>query len=547
MFGFDALDDLTLEEKLWLGLENGLAAAAGYHEDRDTQLALVPRTPDLTLREFAKEAWPVLEPAAPLVWGWHLEALLDHLEGVSRGDITRLLVNVPPGTTKSLSVCVLWPAWEWTYMPWVRSLFYSFNGNFAVRDALRTRRLITSDWYQRHWGHVFRLTTDQNQKTRYENNRTGFRMSSGIGGSVTGERGHRVVIDDPMKASDARNDNKLASVNTIFDEAISSRLSEPSKSAIVIVMQRLNANDLSGHVMKTNPRRWAKLSIPMEYEPIPAEQEIPVELDNRTVTPLPYRDPRRERGQLLDPDRFPDEVVQDMKRVLGGFGYAAQCQQRPVPAGGGMFQKSWFRFYQPEGTFLSNEVTVMMDDGTQHRAPVITAPNTFEETIQSWDLTFDSSEAMVVGNVWARSRGNAFLLAEERGAWEYPEQIRAIRRLTEAWPFAAAKLIEMAANAKASAATLRSTIPGIILVPASEDKVTRASVVSPFVESGHVYLPHPDMAPWIWDWLYEVATFPMTGFKDRVDVMSQALRRLFLPRGNGRRVPLTNSYNSLMM
>jgi predicted phage terminase large subunit-like protein len=535
----------TQDQLLWDHLLSGTAMAAGLQDAPPLNLPDENARPDIPLAEYVTQAWHVLEPGRPLQWGWHLDAMCEHLEAVSAGELTRLAINVSPGSTKSLGVCVFWPTWEWTYRPHMRSLFYSYSEAFSIRDAVRSRRLMQSKWYQERWGGVFRFTGDQNQKSRYENNKTGFRVTSSISGSVTGERGDRLVIDDPMKATDARNDTKLAQINTTFDEALSNRLSDQRRSAIVLIMQRLNANDLTGHLLQKGVwtlgddarRAWVHLSIPMEYEPIEAgdAHPIPPQLDNRTKSPLGSGDPRTERGESMDPARFPADVIQELKTTQGSFGYAAQYQQRPVPAGGGMFKKAWFRFWQPAGAFLGNTVKVLLDDGTVHQAPVVTLPMVWEEELQSWDLTFDSSGSMVVGQVWARSKARAFLLAEERGAWEFTEQVAAIRRMSQAHPRASAKLIEMAANAKASASTLRDDVPGIILVSASEDKETRASVVTPFVEAGNVYLPHPDVAPWVWDWLYEVATFPQGGFNDRVDAMSMGLRRLLVSGAAARR------------
>src|SRR5205807_1981113 len=130
---------------------------------------------------------------------WHLEVLTSHLEAISRGELQDLLINVPPGFMKSLTVSVFWPAWEWTWLPWTRWLFTSYDGQLSIRDALKTRRLIESEWYQQRWGHVFKLTSDQNQKTRFENNRTGWRIASSINGLATGEHAHRRVADDPHK------------------------------------------------------------------------------------------------------------------------------------------------------------------------------------------------------------------------------------------------------------------------------------------------------------------------------------------------------------
>src|ERR1017187_10272020 len=149
-----------------------------------------------SLREFVRKAWPIVEPATPFVPGGHIDAIIDHLESVSNGHIRNLLINVPPRHMKSLLVSVLWPAWEWTRWPARRWLFSSYAATLSIRDSVKCRRLLESPWYKARWGHVFVLTGDQNAKMRFDNNRSGYRLSTSVGGAVTGEGGDRIVCDD---------------------------------------------------------------------------------------------------------------------------------------------------------------------------------------------------------------------------------------------------------------------------------------------------------------------------------------------------------------
>lgn len=520
----------TFEEQLWRHIDDSLSVAAGFElpDDYEGRELVVDSKPDISLAEYMQRAWRIVDPANPLVWNWHLELMCRALEEVSLGKRNRLIINVPPGMSKSMTVCVMWPTWEWTWLPTSRWLFYSFNEQFSTRDAVRSRRLIQSRWYQRRWGGVFTLTTDQNEKKRYENNKTGFRMVSGFGGSVTGERGDRIVIDDPIKASEARNENKLAEVNQVFDEAISSRTNQPTKSAIVLIMQRVSARDLAGHNLARGG--WDHLSIPMEYEPLPEEPEnVPPELRNWSNMPG-FDDPRTTRGELLDPARFPRDVVEREKVTLGGFAAAAQFQQRPVPAGGGIFKMEWFKFWEPHGE-SHGPVRLMMDDGTTRTVIPTKRPNTFTGVLQSHDLTFSGSTSAAVSDVYGWSGNRVFLLDELRTFGDFTSQVAQIRELTKRWPIAALKLIEAKANGQAAIATLRTTIPGLVPVPVTEgSKPERYDSVSPFVEAGHVYIPHPDMPgfAWVRDWITEVCSAPFGTYDDRADTLYMALARIFL-------------------
>jgi hypothetical protein len=524
----------TSEDRLWTRLEQGLALAAGMGDDElDERPLVIDRLPDISLADYMREAWPIIDQRNPLEWNWHLDQMCALLTEVSMGQRTELIINVPPGMTKSMTVCVMWPTWEWTWLPQSRWLFYSFNEDFALRDAVRSRRLMRSRWYQRRWGHVFKFVGDQNQKGRYENDATGFRVASGMAGSVTGERGDRIVIDDPIKATEARNDTALTTVNSTYDEAISTRLNQPMTSAKVAIMQRVAGNDLSGHLLKTGD--FSRLSLPMEYEPPPPPEKmetIPVELRSWSTPDImaAYPDPRTKPGELLHPARFPRSVVDKMKRILGSFATAAQFQQRPVPAGGGVFKMEWFGFWEPADESYGPVHLLTLDGKVLTRLPR-KAPATYQEMLQSHDLTFTGTTAYAVGDVYGRTGMWIYLLDEERTDGEFPVQVAQIRSLTKKWPMAALKLVEAKANGQAAISTLRTTIPGLVPVPVTEgSKPERYDSISAFVEAGHCLVPHPDMPGfgWVRDWLVEVCTAPYGAYSDRADVFYMAVARYML-------------------
>lgn len=512
---------------MWAELETqlGLAAGEDAEDEREWSIDQLNAQPNIALADFARGAWRVLEPGHPMLWNWHLDELFRHLEAVSLGEITNLVINVPPGTMKSLSVCVIWPAWEWTWAPWTRWLFYSYNQAFAVRDAVKSRRLMQSAWYQRRWGTSFTFTTDQNEKMRYENSRTGFRMVSGFGGKVTGERGDRVVIDDALKADEAHNDNALNSVNDTYDQAIGNRLSDPRRSARVIIGQRLAQNDLPGHVLDQGP--WDHLCFPMEYEP-PREdlEHVPPSLRNWPVTRIGGRDPRTKPGALLWSERFPREVVEAEKIRLGSFGYAAQNQQRPSPSEGGIFQRTWFTFWEPSNVDLG-PVTLRLPDGTHHMAKVIKRPLHFDLECQSWDLAFKDTKhsAFVVGQAYGVKDALMFLLDQARGKLDFVATVRTMLKFSERWPDGP-KWVEDKANGPAVISTLRNKVPGILPVDPRGDKVKRAWAQQPYVEAGDLVLPHPAYAPWVWDFIEELATMPNSAYKDQVDTFTQASHKI---------------------
>jgi predicted phage terminase large subunit-like protein len=471
-----------------------------------------------SLREFVRQAWSIVEPSTPFVPGWHIDAIADHLEAITRGEIRRLLINVPPRHMKSLLVSVLWPCWEWIQRPERRWLCSSYGQQLSIRDSLKCRRLIESPWYQARWGHLFTLTSDQNTKSRFDNSRSGYRLATSVGGAATGEGGDRIICDDPHNVQEAESDAVRKATLDWWDITMSTRVNDPRTAAMIIVMQRCHQRDLSGHLLEQGG--WEHLCLPAEYE------------GPGKVTSIGFSDPRTVSGELLWPDRFGPDEIEDLKRSLGSYAAAGQLQQRPSPAGGGIFKRHWFKYIQPRGANLP-PVEVRLPDGSVISIPAIEVPpGAVQETIQSWDCSFkdlDTSD-YVVGQSWGRA-GACYLLGDQvRGHMDCPATVKAVRELRAKWPGTSAILIEDKANGSAVIQMLQNEVPGILPVNPGGGKIARAMAISPFVEAGNVYLPHPDCVPWVNDFIEEFVQFPNGAHDDQVDAMTQALLRFNMPR-----------------
>ena len=464
------------------------------------------------LRDFVRIAWPIVEPATPFVPGWHIDAIVEHLEAVTLGEIRNLIINVPPRHMKSLLVSVFWPAWEWIRFPHRRWLYSSYAASLSIRDSVKCRRLIESSWYQRMWGDRFALTSDQNTKGRFDNNRSGYRIATSVDGFATGEGGDRIVCDDPHNVQDVESDAVRKATVDWWDVVMSTRVNDPRTASKVVVMQRCHQRDLSGHLLAQGG--WEHLRLPAEFE------------EPRCVTSIGWSDPRERVGELLWAERFGPEEIASAKRSLGSYAAAGQLQQRPSPAGGGIFKRHWFRYFQPRGMNLP-PVILQLPDGSTKTIAAIEAPTTVDEQIQSWDCSFkdlDTSD-YVVGQAWARL-GSVYLLGHQiRGQMDLPATMKAVRELTAGFPKTYAKLIEDKANGSAVIQMLSQEIPGILPVNPSGGKIARAQAVSPLVEAGNVYLPHPEYAPWVNDFIEECVQFPNGAYDDQVDAMTQALLR----------------------
>lgn len=299
--------------------------------------AELARRAEHALGSFIRQAWPVLEPGTAFVPGWHLDAIVEHLEAVSRGQIRNLLINLPPRHMKSLSVSVFWPVWEWVSNPRRRWLYSSYALSLSVRDSLKCRRLITSDWFQFRWGNRFSLTGDQNAKMRFDNDRMGYRIATSVGGAATGEGGDVVCVDDPHAVQETESRAVREATLLWWDQTMSTRLNDPKSGARVMVMQRLHERDLAGHVLEQGG--YVHLCLPAEFEPA-----------RRCLTDIGWQDPRTADGELLWPARVGPAEIAEFRRRLGPVGYAGQFQQRPAPAEGARFHAEWFRYYKVIGS-----------------------------------------------------------------------------------------------------------------------------------------------------------------------------------------------------
>jgi predicted phage terminase large subunit-like protein len=482
------------------------------------------------LGRFIREAWPIVEPATEFVHGWHIDVISEHLEAVSRGELRRLIINVPPRTMKSLTAAVFWPCWEWLDRAHTRWLYASYAERLSLRDSVKCRRLIQSKGGMEQ-GTIFQrlgyqgvlallddepwaLTGDQNAKEKYETTRTGMRLATSVGGVATGEGGDRIVVDDPLNAEQARSDTERENANRWWDETMTTRFNNEAASA-VIVMQRLHEQDLTGHLIEKGG--WTHLCLPAEYEP-----------SHPFVWP---DDPRTTEGELLEPVRLGEVRLLELARDLGSYGYAGQMQQRPAPAEGGMFKRHWWGRWTPEGL-----------------------PPMWEKQVTTWDMRFSDSEesttSYVVGQVWGIDGADRYLLGQIRARLSFTDTLKAVIALANWAPAARAKLVEKKANGAAVIDTLKAKVPGLIGIEPEGGKDVRAAAVEPLVEAGNVHLPQAEFIPCpdgyeptaTSEFIDETAVFPNGAHDDQVDAMTQVLNWLANRIGEVRTESYMESY-----
>lgn len=232
----------------------------------------------------------------------------------------------------------------------------------------------------------------------------------------------------------------------------------------------------------------------------------------------------RPEGAPLWPDRYSIEELRSIERTVGISTWSALYQGAPVPVGGAILQRSWFRYWQPRDKSFP-PVSVLTGDGERLNHSPVVLPEQFDEVLQSWDLSFKESATSdyVVGQTWGLSGADRYLLDQVRDRMDFPKTISAIRRVSEKWPSAGRKLVEAKANGEALIASLKHEISGLVPVNPATDKISRTHACTPQFESGNVYVPHPHSQPWVDHLLDECISFPSARNDDVVDAMSQAL------------------------
>lgn len=484
-----------------------------------------------SLVEFIKQAWHVVEPGQPYVHGWHVDMLCEHLEAITDEvqfeDDTyynRLLINIPPGMMKSLLTNVFWPAWEWgpKNMPHMRYVCTAHSQTLAVRDSTKMRRLVQSVWYQERWGDRVTLTGDQNSKLKFENTATGFREAVAFE-SMTGVRGDRVIIDDPHSVDGAASDAMRESTIETFLEAVPSRLNNPKKSAIVVIMQRLHEEDVSG-VIIDKKLGYDHVMLPMRYEPGRAAPTI-----------LGVEDPRSEEGELLFPERFPLEVVERDEAVMGPYAAAGQFQQSPEPRGGGIIKRDWWQPWERESFPQFSHIIASLD--TAYTAKQENDPSAMtvwgifsggDQTAQITRAPTSEGEMMaVLERTYTQERPKVMLMNAWAAHLEFHDLVEKVRDTIEQYGVESL-LIENKAAGHSVAQELRRVYGSddftlLLLDPKNADKMSRLYAVQHLFAEGLIYAPKRQWAETV---INQVAQFPKGKHDDLVDTTSMALRHM---------------------
>lgn len=440
---------------------------------------------------FVQTMWPVIIPEPP-IWNWHIEYLCDELQTVIERVVRReakmedIIINIPPGTSKSTVLSIMLPAWAWSLDPTLRILSLSFSDDAAMDSAMKSRDIITSDLYQQLFPYV-NIRKDQDSKTHYQTTKNGQRYATGILGSITGKHFHIILVDDPINPKKAASEAECIIANNAIDSTIYTRKIDKAVAVTVLIMQRLSENDPTAHMLDKAGKEIKHICLPAELLDGPRPEQLAAK----------YVD------GLLDPVRLSKKILMEARTDLGLANYTGQFAQRPAPAGGLVWQKEWFRVVPDH---LWPDRKMMTSLGTD------------------WDTAYTEKEENAANAyITAGKIGNNIYIDDLGFDWlEFPALLRWMK--TKQAPH----YIESKASGKSIKSTLHSQ--GIIAietkVEGGMDKVARAKMASPTAEAGFVFIKASLINILLNDSRQGILFFPKGKYKDLADALAQSLLRL---------------------
>jgi predicted phage terminase large subunit-like protein len=428
-----------------------------------------------------------LNPMTPFLHTWHNELVASKLEACRRGEIHRLIINVPPRSLKSHAAAVSFPAFVLGHNPSAQIICCSYGQDLANKHSSDCRTVMTSEWYRRLF--PTRLAPQKQSVQEFQTTQNGFRLATSVGGVLTGRGADFIIIDDPLKPDEALSESQRNAANEWFDHTLYSRLNDKRQGVIIIIMQRLHEDDLVGHVLEHE--EWDLVRLPAIAE------------DDEThtiISPHRARVVRRSRGEALHPERESLDTLEHLRRTLGEYNFAGQYQQQPAPLGGGLVKAEWFK------TYVLGE-----------------HPAKFDRVVQSWDTANKSTELsdFSVCTTWGQKNKKLFLLNVLRRRMDYPELKRTV--CENARTFSASNILieDKASGTQLIQELIREGIYGVTRYEPTMDKVMRLHSVTNTIENGFVYLPTE--AAWLAAYLHEITIFPGGKYDDQADSTSQAL------------------------
>lgn len=349
------------------------------------------------VRQLAREDFGVFAIAAfrhlhdePYLHNWHVPAIAHQLMRVWRGDITRLIITMPPRTMKSFLASVCLPAWLLGRNPGEKIICASYAQPLSADFASQMRRLMRTPWYAQVFPHTH-IDPKKSGLDEIGTTRGGYRLSTSVGGTLTGRGANYVIIDDPMKASEAHSQVAREGAFGWYKGTVTSRLNNPKKGRIIVVAQRLHMEYLPGQLAGLGG--WEQLDLPLEA------------FRDQTIELFPDQFIERPAGQIIHEARFSEVEIARLRAEMGERDFEAQYNQRPLPPGGALFKLQWLKRYDEKPA-----------------APEV------QGVFQSWDTAYEIADGndYSVCSTWALSGKRYYLLDVYRARLPFPDLQKAV-------------------------------------------------------------------------------------------------------------------------
>ena len=438
---------------------------------------------------FVQTFWEVIIPETP-IWNWHIPYLCNKLQGIAEGVRDRqagqkdLIINIPPGTTKSTICTIMFPLWCWTIDPTLRILTASYAYSLSLDHCIRSRDILRSNKFRQLFPEL-RIKKDEDNKSHYRNTEGGERMATSVGGSVTGFHAHLLIVDDPLNAQEALSEVKLQETTRFIDQTLSTRKVDKDITTTVLIMQRLHVNDPTGHWLEQRGEDIDHICLPAAYSAQVKPAEVKAYYDKG--------------GGLLDPVRLSQATMDNLKKQLGSYGYAGQILQQPTPLEGSIWQPEWFK------PIPRKDIPELNHLGTD------------------FDLAYTKNERNSA-SAWITAGVNNFNMYVTGLGFmhkEFPEMIAKMKTIPPP------HYVEAMASGKSAVQTLKAQgIPAIEVRIQGGDKIARTTLMSPYAEAGNIFVASDILDELLYDSTQGLLNFPNGSHDDLNDAFTQAINRL---------------------
>ncbi len=475
----------------------------------------------INFNKFLKNSFCTINPSKKFLSNWHIDLICDYLKACEKSDIKRLIINIPPRYMKSIIVNVAWPAWLLGVNPSCKIISASYASNIAEKHSLDCRNIIQQDWYKKNFPHTI-LSKEQNQKEKFMTTKMGFRMATSIGASVTGEGGNFLIIDDPNNPALIESKNYRNNVLRWYEQVFSSRLDDRNQGVIIIIMQRLHREDLTGLLTDKPDKNWEILKIPAIIDANTKKY-----FDNNIIKPKIFDEKniikkiinsslikKIERGkEIALHNKHQDiKILEQTKQEMGSFAFSAQYLQKPLNAEDSMIKPNWLKYYK----------LIYNDDDTQlNNSENFVKFTDLRKITQSWDTAIKTGKNNDYSacTTWAIYKNNYYLLDIFRDKLDFPDLKKFVKNYAEKWNAEKILIEDKSSGQSLIQEVLRDTKLPIIPIKVKGDKIFRFAKITPLFEAGKIFLPknHPKLA----DYELELFGFPNCLNDDQIDSTSQ--------------------------